>query len=90
MNSTNRIQLGAMVRDELSGLEGKVVAITDWLHGCQRISIQPIGNKDGKPYETFSVDEPQVVVLSESEAEPAAPRHGDRADVGRREDVARR
>lgn len=87
-NVENRIKLGQKVQDDISLLQGTVVAITHWLYGCERITIQPFGNKDGKPYDTFTVDEPQVVVLNEPVAPPASPRHGGRDDVARRSDVS--
>lgn len=80
------IALGDKVRDTLSGLEGTVVARTEWLYGCVRITIQPEGNKDGKAYETYTVDEPQLTVMETTTQPPATPRHGNRPDVGRRAD----
>lgn len=61
------IRCGQFVGDTLSGLEGVVVARTEWLYGCVRLAVQPSGSKDGKPYEPFWVDEPQVVVRDTKE-----------------------
>lgn len=58
-----RVQLGDVAKDTITGFKGVVVGITKWLHGCERISIQPRGLKDGKPVEAQSFDEPQVVVV---------------------------
>jgi hypothetical protein len=58
-----KVKLGDRVRDELTGLTGIVVCISDWLWGCRRVIIQPREIKDGKPVDTFSVDEPQLTVL---------------------------
>lgn len=76
------IQLGQKVRDTHSGIEGKVIAITDWLYGCRRCVIQPFGEKaDGGPKDSFSVDEPQCEVVEDTPAPVAAPRHGNRDDA---------
>ncbi len=60
---SEEIRCGQSVLDTLSGLEGVVVARTEWLYGCIRLAVQPSGSKDGKPYEPFWVDEPQVKVV---------------------------
>lgn len=33
--------MGKLVRDKISGLEGIVVARTEWLYGCIRLNVQP-------------------------------------------------
>lgn len=58
-----RIKLGDKARDTITGFEGTVVALTDWLHGCRRVSIQPSTLHDGKPVEIVSFDEPQVELI---------------------------
>ena len=58
-----KIRCSQSVLDILSGLEGVVVARTEWLYGCVRLAVQPPGSKDGRPYEPFWVDEPQVKVV---------------------------
>jgi len=91
-----RIELGDRVKDRISGLKGIVTGITDWLYGCRRISVQPEEAKDGKPIETFCVDEPQVEVLQKGIIKPIVPllkedatevpqqrRHGPRKDPTR-------
>lgn len=58
------INLGDKVKDSVTGFKGIAVARTNWLHGCDRITIQPEGvDKDGKLFETFSFDEPQLIIL---------------------------
>jgi len=59
-----QIQLGDKVKDPLTGLTGIAVARTAWLHGCDRITVQPEGfDKEKKPFEAFSVDEPQLSIV---------------------------
>jgi hypothetical protein len=96
----SRIELGDRVRDRITKVGGIVVGTTEWLYGCRRIVIQPEGSKDGKPAETFCVDEPQLELLEsgvirrtpwpEAKAVPPPPRTGGpRPDPGRRADPAR-
>ena len=66
MKVTNMIKLGMKVRDSVSGLEGIVVALTTWLNGCVRVTIQQRIGKDGKMPETVTVDEPQLIVVGKS------------------------
>ena len=40
------IQLGDRAKDRISGFEGIVIGIGQWLHGCRRISIQPTELRD--------------------------------------------
>ena len=84
-----KVRLGDKVRDTITGNEGIAVARTEWLHGCVRICIQPEGGKDGVPFDSFVVDEPQVEVVKAERAPKATPRHGTRADSGRRPDNIR-
>lgn len=58
------IELGAVARDSITGFTGVVVAITEWLNGCVRVSIQPKELKDGKPIEVVSFDVEQVELMS--------------------------
>ncbi len=83
------IKLGQKVRDTLTGNEGTAIGRTEWLYGCVRIVIQPEGGKDGVPFETFNVDEPQLEVIKEKPAPKAEPTHGPRNDPGRAPDPTR-
>jgi hypothetical protein len=75
------VLVGDRVSDPVSGLEGIVQARTQWLYGCVRITIQPDGSKDGKPFDCFVIDEPQAQIVKRATDEPAAPNHGDRDDA---------
>lgn len=58
------INLGDKVTDPVTGFTGIAVGRTEWLHGCSRIAVQPKGvDKDGKPIESQTFDEPQLKVL---------------------------
>lgn len=58
-----KIVLGCKARDSISGFTGIVVAITEWLNGCRRITIWPQEMKDGKPIgaSTFDVEQVEYV-----------------------------
>jgi hypothetical protein len=63
MATRGEVTLGDDAKDTITGLTGVVVAITDWLAGCQRITIQPRELKDGKPVENSTFDVEQVEVV---------------------------
>lgn len=42
------MDLGDLARDSITGFEGVVIGITDWLYNCERVVIQPQKLKDGK------------------------------------------
>jgi len=81
-----RIKLGMKVRDKITGLEGTAIGYTYWMYGCERITIQPSGVKDGKPHDAYTVDEPQCEIIDAKPAAKAKPTHGPRDDAPRRSD----
>jgi hypothetical protein len=57
------IQLGDKCKDTVTGFEGICVARTEWLNGCWRMTLQSEKlDKDGKPQDGVTFDEPQLVV----------------------------
>lgn len=54
------LKLGDKAKDEISGLSGVIVAITEWLNGCRRITIQPEALFEGKPVSNQTFDAEQV------------------------------
>ncbi len=77
------IKLGDTARDTITGFEGVVVCISDYLHGCRRFSLAPRHLHDGKPLEWQSFDEPQVVAIP-FPAEPGSGGGGPRPEPFRR------
>ena len=64
------IKLGDVAKDVITGFEGKVVGITDWLYQCRRLGLQPMKlDKGGKPYGIEWVDELQCELILAAEAE---------------------
>lgn len=58
------VNLGDKARDQVTGFEGICVARTTWLNGCVRCTLQsPVLDKDGKPQDGQTFDEPQLIVV---------------------------
>ena len=57
------IELGDKVKDTVSGFIGIATAKHSYLQGCDRISVQPSIDKEGKLPEVQAFDEPQLEVL---------------------------
>lgn len=64
MSDRIAIELGDRVRDRITGFEGIVTGITEWLFQCRRPIVQPSSlTTDGKPTESQSFDEEQLEVI---------------------------
>ena len=60
----SKINLGDKVKDSVTGFKGIAIGRMLWLHGCDRIIVQPEGlNKEGKPFDNHTFDEPQLIVI---------------------------
>jgi hypothetical protein len=73
-----QVALGSKARDKITGYTGIVIATTDWLSGCRRVTIQTQEMKDGKPIDSCCFDESQVETIEEKTtvseiADPARP-----------------
>jgi hypothetical protein len=60
--------LGCIAKDSITGFEGVVIAITEWLNGCIRITIQPKLLNEGKPLDSHTFDVEQVDVVKPIDA----------------------
>lgn len=73
---TEKIQLGDLVRDTVSGFKGIAVGRTTWMFGCDRITVHPQGlTKEGKTFETMSFDEPSLEVLKKAKKKDVPENH---------------
>lgn len=54
------LKLGDKARCQISGFEGVIVAMTEWLNGCRRVTIQPNAMFEGKPVDNQTFDAEQV------------------------------
>lgn len=68
----SEIKLGDLVRDRMTGFEGVVVCVSQWLYGCRRITVQPKELREGKVVDNVSFDEMQVEVVHAGEFKPIA------------------
>lgn len=59
----DKIELGDIVMDEVSGFKGVTVAEHRYLNGCSRWSVQPEVAKDKKLPEAATFDEPNLKVV---------------------------
>lgn len=64
MANHGEIELGDLVKDEITNFEGIAVSATIWLNGCRRIGIQSRTlEKDGRVQSVEVFDEVQLVVI---------------------------
>lgn len=93
MNVRNRkeknsaLELGDHIKDKISGFEGVVTSISEYIAGCKRIGVTPMELKsDGTPIDIQSFDEPNLEIVkkgilkSEVEEQPCQFKLGDRAE----------
>lgn len=77
MFNTQGIELGDRAKDRISGFSGIAIAITFWLNGCVRVTIQPEElPKDGKLGENYTFDVEQCEVTDKSVIEGPKIQHG--------------
>ena len=93
---SERINLGDRVKDVYTGFEGIAVCRTLWLHGCDRIGIEPTKlDKDGKSLPIESFDEPRLKLVKRmkvkdlSEPKPQRKTGGPRPEPERAPDPKR-
>ena len=77
------IRLGDVAKDSISGFTGTVIAETNWLYGCKRMTLQPDKLHDGKPIESHTFDEPQLVLVSRAGAVKEVKTGGPRPEPSR-------
>lgn len=55
----SKIELGCVVRDSITGFEGVVIAISEYLNGCTTACVKAQKLKDGKPIsdEWFDIEQ---------------------------------
>lgn len=83
----HKIQLGDIAVDMITGYEGRVVGITDWLYQCRRLGIQPMKlNKDGKPYCIEWFDELQCALVEDKNEKRGKDKGGPMPEPTRNQD----
>lgn len=63
-------ELGDLVKDRITGLEGIVTCRSDWFNGCTRFLIQPQALHDGKPIDSQWFDAEQLEVVQRCKIRP--------------------
>ncbi len=62
-----KVKLGDKARDTVTGYQGTVIAKTEWMNGCHRVTIQAEGLKDdGGAKESHHCDVQQVELVEEN------------------------
>lgn len=65
------VVLGQFYRDKITGTEGYAMSKTEFLHGCNRINLEPPGTKgDGELKDTVYFDEKRLEPVSKPEYPP--------------------
>lgn len=54
---------GDRVKSKISGFQGMITARADHLNGCNRYSVEPLVDKEGKMQEPFWFDEDDLEVV---------------------------
>lgn len=81
----SKVKLGDKVRDRVTGYEGTVIGITNWLNGCARLGVQgQERNENGMPNDAYWFDEFQAEIIKEKET-----KKGSTATGGPRKDAMR-
>jgi hypothetical protein len=60
------VKLGSKYRDTITGFMGVAICQTAWYNGCDRVSLQPPVDKDGKMQEAQNFDSTTLVLLEEN------------------------
>ena len=74
-----KIEKGDLVEDRITGLRGVVAGVTRCIYRCDRISVRPLGSKDGKPFDMFVDDPPGLKLIKKREIVEAV---GNKPDNG--------
>lgn len=80
------IKLGDIAEDRITGFRGTVVAITEWINNCRRITMQPKVDKDGKVPDAHTIDEPNAILVKAGPAHEPVRTGGPRPEPTRARD----
>lgn len=59
----DKIELGDLVKDRITGYTGVVECISEWLNSCRRITVKSQKLKDGLPCDNHTFDAPQIEII---------------------------
>lgn len=83
MAERGSIQCGDEVSDSITGFSGIVVAVTAWLNGCVRVTIQPRLLHEGKPIEGQTFDIEQLILVKSAAVPSTKPTGGPHSEPSR-------
>lgn len=63
MKTETSLNLGDVVKDTITGFKGVIVARTDWLNGCVRMTVQPSKLEAGKIVDSVTFDVEQLELV---------------------------
>jgi len=72
------INLGDLVKDNVTGIKGTAIARIQYMNGCVRYEVQPKMDKESKAVDAIWIDEQQIVVVKAKAKPKAKPRGGSR------------
>lgn len=84
MSTTADIRHGDKAKDVITGFTGIVVAKTDWLHGCERITLQPQELRDGKTIDDQTFDAGRIKIEKKGVIPVEAKEYDQSLDLGDR------
>jgi heat shock protein HspQ len=64
---SKKINVGDIAKHKIHGHRGVVIARTEWHNNYPRLTIQPQGTKDGKPFDSYTYDEPNLEFVDKSD-----------------------
>lgn len=76
MKSDHSFNLGDVAKCKITGFKGAIVAITNWLNGCVRITLQPEKLENGKPVEAITFDVEQLEIVKAGKHSVSQPSGG--------------
>jgi hypothetical protein len=86
---TEGIELEDVAQDRITGFVGTVVAVTQWIAGCARITLQPKVDDKGKVPDSQSFDSLSLTVITpgprhdQSDRQPVTATGGPRPEPDR-------
>lgn len=89
MAEKNELQHGDTVKDTISGFIGIVVAVTEWINGCVRLTIAPTTLKDGALLDNQTFDVEQLKLVKAGPRHQAKPTGGPKPSPTRQPDPTR-
>jgi len=69
---STEVALGDRVKDKISGFEGIVTSVTDYVAGCRRIGVSPETTDKGNHIDTEIFDEPMLAVTKKNIHKPTS------------------